>query len=730
VKPIARRVEKFIFAGIVFAALFAGRPSSLAATEKLPPLTPYRTETPPSSNGVLDDAVWKSAPSETGFKTWTPDFGKDMREKTVVYYAYDRENLYFAFRCHDGEPSKIKATLAARDTIHRDDWVCLNLDSFDDAQSLYAFYVNPLGIQGDSRLEGALENEDYPVDVVWYSAGKIDAEGYVVEIKIPFKSIRYRRKEPVAMGIIFERRVSRQSEQGTYPPLDPALGPNFLTQMRPLRFTDIRHYTLFEALPAATYGRRSELADGELRAQKAAADLSLTAKIGLSSQLILDGTLNPDFSQIESDAGQVDFNLRHALFFPEKRPFFLEGREKFTFAASQSGDPLDAAVHTRTIVNPILAFKLNGKIAAKDGLAAIYALDKLPAGGPNDSAHFTIVRYKHALTEDSFWGAFMTGRFEGPHYNAVAGADGQIRLTPASIVGYHVFTSFTKPGDGTSAAEGTALGLQFDSMSRNLILHVSVKDLSKDFATETGYLTRNGIARVKFGAIPMIYPKSKFLLRIDPLVHAIQIRDKASGLWETFDSLDLRLMFPRNTALVLGGRYVTEVYNGKRFGRSGFRLVASSLITKKISASVSFVTGQKIRYLADPYQGRGSDASASLSYFPSEKLNFALSLAYSDFARAADGVREYDYTIVRSVTAYQVSKYLFFRGIGEYNSFRKRLLTDFLASFTSIPGTVVYLGYGSAFEKIAWSGEAYLPSDRFLESRRGFFFKASYLWRL
>ena len=714
---------------LVAVAFIAAVPPA-SAYEKLPPLAPYRTETPPVLDGVLDDAVWKKAPTETGFKTWTPDFAKDMREKTIVYYAYDRKNLYFAYRCYDSEPSKIKATVAARDTIQREDWVCLNLDSFDDAQSLYAFYVNALGIQGDSRLEGGLENEDYTVDVVWYSAGRIDAEGYVVEIKIPFKSLRYRGTEPIKMGIIFERRVSRQSEQGTYPPLDPALGPNFLTQMRPLRFENVRHYTLLEALPAVTYGRQSTLDQGALRAQKAKSDLSLTAKYGLTSQLILDGTINPDFSQVESDAGQVDFNLRYALFYPEKRPFFLEGREKFTFAASQTGDPLDAAVCTRMIVDPLLAFKLNGKLAAKDSLAAIYALDELPAGGSRDTAHFTIVRYKRALSEDSFWGAFMTGRFEGPHYNAVAGADGQIRLTPASIVGYHVFTSFTKPGDGSPVSEGTALGVQYDYMTRNLILSFSVKDLSKDFATEAGYLTRNGLTRIKAGAIRMLYPKSKFLLRIDPLVHAIQIRDKFSGLWETFDSFDLRLMFPRNTALVIGGRYVTEVFNGERLNRSALRLIGSSLVTKKLSLNFSYIHGRKIRYVADPYQGRGSDVSTGLAFFPSQNFLFALSLAHSNFTRAADGIKEYDYTILRSENTYQVNKYLFFRAIGEYNSFRKRILTDLLASFTYIPGTVIYVGYGNSYEKIAWNDETYVPSDRFLESRHGFFFKASYLWRL
>jgi hypothetical protein len=701
-----------------------------AASEKLPPIKPFRTDIPPLIDGVLDDPVWKHAPTETGFKTWTPDFGKDMAEKTVVSYAYDRENLYFAYRCYDREPSKIKATLAARDTIQRDDWVCLNLDSFNDAQSLYAFYVNPLGIQGDSRLEGALENEDYTVDVVWYSAGKIDAEGYAVEIKLPFKSIRYRRKEPVEMGIIFERRVSRQSEQGTYPPLDPAQGPNFLTQMRPLHFSEIKHYTLFEALPAATYGRQSTLDEGELQAEKPNADLSLTAKYGLTSQLILDGTANPDFSQVESDAGQVDFNLRYALFYPEKRPFFLEGREKFTFAANQSADPLDAIVHTRTIVDPLLAFKLNGKLSSKDTVASIYALDELPEGGPEDYAHFAIVRYKRALQQDSYWGAFMTGRFQGPHYNAVAGSDGQIRLAPSSLASYHLFTSFTKAGEGAEVGEGTALGLQYDFITRDWILNFSVKDLSKDFETETGYLTRNGLTRLRAGAVRMLYPKSKLVLRIDPIVQAVQTRDKFADLWETYDSLDVRLIFPRNTTLTLGGRYATEIYSGNRFGRTSVRLVGSSLITKKFSLSLSYTYGQKIRYLEAPYQGRGSDGSASATYFPSEKLRFALTLAYSDFTRSADGAKEYDYAIVRSVNIYQVNKYLFFRAIGEYNSFRKRIVTDFLASFTYIPGTVIYVGYGNAYEKIAWIDGASVPADRYRESRRGFFFKASYLWRL
>ena len=722
-----KRVQRLTLWGLLLlaAVIVTG---FAAEAEKLSPLTPYRTETPPVIDGALDDPVWTKAPSETGFKTWRPDFGKDMHEKTVVFYAYDQDNLYFAYRCYDREPAKIKASVAARDTIAQDDWVCLNLDTFNDQQSLYAFYVNPLGIQADSKFEGNVE--DYKVDAVWFSAGRIDAEGYTIEVRIPFKSIRYRQREPVEMGIIFERSISRYSESGTYPALDPARGYDFLTQTRPLHFTAIKHYTLLELLPAFTYAQTSLTERGSLETQKAKSDPSLTGKYGLTSQLILDGTVNPDFSQVESDAGQVDFNLRYALFYPEKRPFFLEGQEKFTLAATESGNPLESVVHTRTIVNPLLGFKLIGKVSPKDTIASIYALDDLATGSPEDYAHVTIVRYKHALSGDSFIGGVWTGRFEGSRYNVVAGSDGNIRVNPSSFFGYQALFALTKLSAQSTEVEGHALNLQYFYTTRDRLFEVTFQDVGKDFATETGYLTRNGLSRLKVGFLPMIYPKSRTFLRIDPIFHTINIRDKSSGLWETYDTFDLRLIMPRNTTLIAGGRYQTEIFLGRRFGRSGFRLIGTSQITKQLLLETRYVYGQKIRYVESPYQGRGSDASFSVAYLPSEKLHFELSLAYADFFRSADGTKEFDYTIIRSQNTYQVNKYLFFRAIVEYNSFYKRLVTDLLASFTYIPGTVVHLGYGSLYEKVAWGDGAYVPSDRFLETKRGFFFKVSYLWRL
>jgi hypothetical protein len=699
-----------------------------AEGEKLPPLTPFRTDTPPAIDGVLDDPVWAQAPSETGFKTWRPDFEKDMQEKTFVYYAYDRENLYFAYRCYDREPAKIKASITARDTIRYDDWICLNLDTFNDQQSLYSFYVNPLGIQGDSRFEG--NQEDHTIDFVWYSAGRIDAEGYTIEVRIPFKSLRYRSREPVEMGIIFERNISRFSESGTYPALDPARGLDFLTQTRPLYFTGIKHYTLLEILPAFTYGKTSLIDQGTLEPQEDKSDLSLTAKYGLTSQLILDGTVNPDFSQVESDAGQVDFNLRYALFYPEKRPFFLEGKEKFVLAATETGNPLESAVDTRTIVDPRFAFKINGKVGPQETIALIYAMDELAPESPEDYANVTIARYKHALSGDSFLGGIWTSRFEGPRYNIVAGSDGYIRVNPSSYFAYQALVSQTKPAAERDEVEGQALNFMYYYATRDRVFEVALQDLGKDFWTETGYLTRNGLTRLKLGFLPMIYPKSRTFLRIDPLFHTINIRDKFSGLFETYDAFDLRLILPRDTTLIAGGRYQTEVYLGQRFGRSGFRLIGTSQVNKHLLLEARYVNGQKIRYVESPYQGQGSDAIFSANYLPFEKLHFGLDLTYSDFFRSSDGVKEYDYTILRSKNTYQFNKYLFFRVIVEYNWFYDRMMTDLLASFTYIPGTVFHIGYGSLYEKLEWQGEEYGPSDHFLETKRSFFLKVSYLWRL
>jgi hypothetical protein len=704
---------------------------SVQAAAAAEPLRPLRVATPPVIDGNLDEPVWQQAPKVTGFKTWRPDYGFDPTDPTVAWYAYDAENLYFAFRCFDREPTKIKASMTNRDGTIADDWICINLDSFNDQQALYAFYVNPLGVQRDTRF--AANREDDGFDAVWYSAGRIDDQGYTIEMRVPFKSIRYRGGKVVAMGIIFERHTSRRAEGIMYPPMDPKAGMNFLIQMAPIEVSDIKHYTLFEALPDVTYSRHDVTSAGRLARLSSGGDVGVTAKYGLTAQLTLDGTVNPDFSQVEADAGQIDVNLRAPLFFTEKRPFFLEGQDVFNLGGPSQSGPLASVVHTRNIVNPLAGAKVSGKLSQADTLASIYALDELPAAplgvARDDYAHFSLLRYKRSLSQDSYLGGFYTGREEGGLFNRVAGADGTLRVSRSSAFGFYALGSSTRGDVGTSAEAGHAVGASFSRDSRNLALSFTGIDISEAFAADSGYLARNGVGTLQASATPRFYPGG-IVRRVDVTGSVSRTRDAFSGLWEENTAGQVRLTLQRAATVAVTLRRSSEVFLDEEFGTSGVTASGNVQVTKQLRMQGSFSYGDAIFYSADPFGGRSTRGSFTIVYQPSEKWNESLSLTYYSFDRAADGRRLYDYGIARSRTSYQVNRFLFFRGILEFNSFRRQLLTDLLASFTYIPGTVIHAGYGSLYEKTRWDGLDYVRDRSFLETRRGLFFKASYLWRL
>lgn len=696
------------------------------------PIRPLRISSAPTIDGLLDEPFWREAPVVSGFRTFIPDFGKEMPESTHVLVAYDSRNLYFAFRCFDPDPSTIKAEVTSRDNIRPHDWVCINLDSFNDRQALYGFYVNPLGIQGDSRF--AAGTEDHSVDFIWHSAGRIGHDGYTIEIQIPLKSIRYADTNPVEMGVIFERRVSRRSEQATSPPLDPQRGFAFLMQMKPMLLYDIEHYTLVELLPAVTYSRRSSALAGSLAIEYEKTDLSLTTKYGITSDLILDATYNPDFSQVEADAGQVDVNLRYGLFFPEKRPFFLEGNEIFNLAGAGAfgADPLQAAVHTRTIVNPILGVKLSGKVGARSTLAALYALDEILDSRSQltgEYAHFPIMRYKYTLTDDSYIGGLYTGRELNGHSNRVLGTDGVLRLGQSSQMEYHALASMTAQADTTRALSGHAVTVSYRYGTRDLDFGFGASTVASNFSAEAGYLIRTGVSSVSAMTRPKFYPSSDIVRRIDLELSSTQMLDHPSRLWETSNALSVITTFPRGVTARVRTTYATEVFLGKRFRRDGFLLSAGGQITRGLNVNVQYRRERALYFSAVPFQGYGSRSSLSLTYQSWDHLELNGSVQYVDFFRTSDSQKMYDYPLARVRLTYQVNKFLFVRGIVEYNKFRRTLLGDFLISFTYIPGTVVYAGYGTLYQRVRWDSTMYVDADPFREMRRGVFIKLSYLWR-
>jgi len=703
----------------------------LGSAPNAEPLVVPKTAKPPVIDGVLDDEAWASALKVSEFMTFQPDYGRPPSQKSEGFLTYDAENFYFAMRCFDTEPDKIKAAISKRDAIFGDDYAAFLIDTFNDSQSAFGFCVNPLGIQGDGMLD-INTNLDPSFDMVWDSKGLISKpEGcFTVEARVPLKSIRFPGTSTLTMRVGFFRQLVRASEMSSFPALNPEKG-SVLGQTLVIQVSGLKYKRVVEILPALTHATRYAHSEGTFRREESSTDFSLTGKVGLTSDLTADATYNPDFSQVEADAGQVDVNLRYELYYPEKRPFFLEGSELWLFSGNTEDAPLAMVVNTRTIINPVFGLKLGGKITPRDTVAAIYARDELPDDEVDEHPDFAIFRLKHALQGDSYLGGFYTGHEFGKGFNRFGGLDGRFRLSNTSLAAFHLFGSWSRESGSEQTDPGHALAVNYNYSTRQVYVDLGYQDISQNFRVDTGYLTRTGVRILAAMGMYTFYPKSEFFQRIQPFYWSYHLYDTFDRMFETINLFTLRFYLPRSTMFRIDTLVGKEVFAGGQFDRSSFGFQLQSQVTKHLNLYAFFRRGGAIYYDPDdPYQGYGNRAMAEAVFQPTENLNFDLSLSYADFFRNSDKEKIYDYTLIRSWNTYQLNKYLFLRAIVEYNTYRRRLTIDALASFTYIPGTVVYIGYGSALQKLEWDGADYVDSDRFLETQRGFFFKISYLWRL
>lgn len=702
-------------------------------------------------DGALNESIWTKPPIDTKFITLMPVFGKALDQKTEVWAAYDTENLYFAFRCFDSKPDRIQTSVAQRDKLGNDDKVGVLLDSLGSTQSGYEFYTNPSGIQMDA-LNSSVSQSDITPDFVWESAGKLTGQGYLVEIRIPLTSIRFNvnKQNETRMRVMFFRQITHMGTVATWPQIKP--GQTDLNCMTGLVYKGLKSGGhKIEILPNFTYSSDSQRVAKNSWEKSSDTNVGVGIKYGITSSITVEATVNPDFSQVESDVFQAEANRRFALFYSEKRPFFMESQDVLDFsvihdtmASLLEQGMMIKPIHTRRIEDPGWALKLSGS-AGKVNFAVLAANDRSPGASQDYGANpfegknalFGIFRAKYNFSADNTLGVLYTGRHfsAAGERNNVGGLDLKYRFSGNLRASLSYLRSETVDAEGLPARQGDGVNAVLQFINPKWIITGSYERYGNDFYMATAFQNRVGISRFWFGVGPYLNVKSKrlpWLKRLVPYFHYAHLHDLGTGMNDISRVYGLYMNFAPLGELYLEYRAENEAWKGVLFDKNYFIVLGYTQITRWLYLSTNVYWGGQIYYPSEvPFSGTDHTVNVGVTIQPSSKFKVAVDYTYSDFKDKLTNQEIYSLNIYNLNATYQFNKYFFVRGTLRYDDLQEKLLTDFLASFTLIPGTVVHLGYGSLYLKNQWNGQMWIPGQGSLtEMRRGLFFKASYLWRI
>ena len=712
-----------------------------------PTINAVRTSTPPDVDGRLDDVVWRDAVRITEFVQTSPVEGAAATEDTEVYIAYDNSNIYFGFYVHYSDPSLIRAYRVDRDRIRRDDKMSVYFDTFLDQQRAYVFSVNGYGIQGDSLMGGGgggfrggfrggfggVPRGDSSWDALFDSAGRLVADGWTAEISIPFKSLRYPSRgsgEPHTWGFQIARSIGSKDETVVWSPVSRGIS-GFLTQMGVLEgMTSLSTSRNLEILPTLTGIQVGSLdtTTGVFADDDVAPEGGLNVKYGITSNLTADFTVNPDFSQIESDRPQIEANRRFPLFFSELRPFFLEGQEVFS-----TRGPVDL-VHTRTIVDPRYGGKLTGKVG-KTTLGVLVADDEAPGkrDDPADpafgqTAQFFIGRVRYDMYTESYIGAIVTDREFMDAYSRVAGIDGRFRLGQTNDFNFRLVQSSTRREDGTELS-GPTFNARFGHNGRNLSYSVSHSSVDPDFRTEAGFVRRTDTRDTNTNASYRWWPES-WLINWGPRVSYSRNYNFDGVLEDEGIDGGLNFSFARNIFLGISADRDMERFGGINFWGWQYRTFFTVSTSRVVSVLGGFNWGDQINFFsATPFLGRSTGGRVTIGLRPFSRLQSSISANLSRLVDPRTDAEVFDVKIFRTETTYQFTERLLLRNIMEYNTFDRTLDANLLVTYRVNSWTVFYVGYDDHYEQGNRIDPLLFPTNEFRQTNRAFFTKFSYLFR-
>lgn len=495
------------------AAVVAAATAPIVADPRGEPYRVPRSTAPVRVDGVLDEDAWTEALAfEVAYQVY-PEENTPAPVRTEVLLLYDDRNLYAAFRAFDPDPSAIRARLSDRDAIAGDDWVGIVLDTFNDERRNFLLLVNPYGIQSDGmEITGY---GDVSWDGIWESAARITAWGWAAEIRVPFTSLALQRTDEAQVwGFDAIRGYPRSTfrQMGAFP--RDRNNNCYLCQAIKIKgFEGVvlgRNIEIDPTVTAASSQVRTELPDGPLGDGTSDTDAGITARWGITPNLALSGTINPDFSQVEADALKLDVNEPFALFYEEKRPFFMEAADFVKLAMD--------VVYTRTIRDPTWGVKVTGKEGAHT-VAAYVVKDEVTnllfPGATESSATSldvaslnAVARYKLDIGNRTTLGWIGTVRESDDYMNRVGGLDGDFRITDTDRLSVLALASRTRYPDAVAAEFGQPRGafadwageVVYSRDTRNLDWYVHLRHMGEEFRADQGFITQVGYRGGEVGA--------------------------------------------------------------------------------------------------------------------------------------------------------------------------------------------------------------------------------------
>ncbi len=698
-------------------------------------------------DGLVSEEEWQqSLMLELPYET-SPGENIPAPVRTEVFLIYGSERLYVAFRCYDPNPSAIRAHLTDRDAMWDDDNIWISFDTFNDERRSFAFGTNALGIQGDSVRINFTFDESW--DAIWDSAGRIYEWGFAVEMAIPFKQLRFQRaNDPQVWGLEAGRTYPRSVDHiMRLTPLDRS-NNCFQCQMVKIKgFVGVDPGRNIEVVPTLTAIRtdvRAELPHGKREKQTQDAEAGLTAKWGMTPNLTLSSTYNPDFSQVEADAVQLDINEPFALWYSEKRPFFVEGSDFFS-------TPLNV-VYTRTMRDPSWGIKLTGK--EKGHTIGVYfvrdELTNLIFPGNQDSKSLSlgmdstaaVFRYKKDIGNRYTLGGFLTDREGNNYFNRVYGADGQFRFTQTDLVSVQILGSSTNYpvsvarqfGQKEENFSDMAVALQYSHNARNLDWDLRYRHIGPDFRTDLGFIPRVGIRDILPSILYTWIGGGDRWFSFLQLGGAFnQINDHRGNLLMRSGWTVFQYSGPLQSSLyILYGQF-KEFFKSQPFEGYWMELRHSLWPTGNLHLSVYSVIGEQIDYV-NTRLGKRALIEGNLRYLFGKHLSLNFSHTFEKFS--VKGGRLYTANISQASLYYHFSTRFFFRYtlqhiLYDYNSALyldsrdprlKRFFNQLLFSYKLNPQTVLFIGYS----------DNYLGNQDFglTQTDRTFFIKLGYAWLL